>query len=65
MSAEGPSQSATPVTVPTPPQVPVGRGTAKVSFPAKMASGLLKFWALKAWQLGVLCQSVCVSVGRV
>lgn len=41
-----------PVTVPTPPQVVVDKGTAKVSFPAKMVSGLHKLWALKALAAG-------------
>lgn len=41
-----------PVTVPTPPQVVVDKGTARVSFPAKMVSGLHKLWALKALAAG-------------
>lgn len=42
LSAEGLSQSATP------PEVPVGKGTAKFFSLQRRASSLYKLWALKA-----------------
>jgi hypothetical protein len=63
LSAESPDQRAAPVTVPAPPQVPVGGSADKVSPTAKMASGLRKLWAPRAWQRGVPRVGQCVSVG--